>query len=62
MYFCGDYGSNKKWRVDAAGRIVHAGSGRCVTAPNGDAGSELVLADCADGQLAQVWNFEFSRP
>ena len=61
MYFCGDYGSNKKWKVDSAGRIVHVGSGKCVTAPDGNAGSELALSACADGDLTQVWDFEFSR-
>ena len=61
MYFCGAYGSNKKWKVDPAGHIIHAGSGKCVEAPDGQAGSELVLSACRDGDQAQVWNFEFSR-
>ena len=61
MYFCGDYGSNKKWKVDSAGHIIHEGSGKCVTAPDSQAGSELELKACVDGDLTQVWNFELSR-
>ncbi len=62
MYFCRDYGRNKKWHYDeATGQIRHGESGRCITAPDGGPSSELVLKDCKAGEESQAWTFEFKR-
>jgi hypothetical protein len=61
MYSCKDYGNNQQWKWEEGGLLRHVKSGKCMTAPNAEPGSEVELRDCSKGDESQVWEWEFKR-